>query len=213
MIIRNEIYRKLFDRKWIRENRPTFWTERNKKIALYLFSAVCLAVAAYYDLLIPVVESTGQKEATSLRLKVEAQAILSDAMAGTDIHAMQLSAAAFRILASNKSYGGLLETLTAQNTTRWIADSAAPIYAVAFSPDGKRIVSGSDDKTLRLWDAATGQAIGQPLKGHEGAVQASPSARTASASSRAVRTRPCGSGTPTTGQPSAQPLKGHEECC
>ena len=25
-----------------------------------------------------------------------------------------------------------------------------------YSPDGKRILSWSDDKTLRLWDAATG---------------------------------------------------------
>jgi len=24
---------------------------------------------------------------------------------------------------------------------------------VAFSPDGKRIVTGSDDKTARVWDA------------------------------------------------------------
>jgi WD40 repeat protein len=37
---------------------------------------------------------------------------------------------------------------------------------VAFSPDGHRIVSGSADDTLRLWDADTGQQIGAPLTGH-----------------------------------------------
>ena len=44
------------------------------------------------------------------------------------------------------------------------------MLSVAFSPDGKRIVSGSDDKTVRVWDAATGQPIGAPLTGHTGAV-------------------------------------------
>ena len=27
------------------------------------------------------------------------------------------------------------------------------VRSVAFSPDGKTIVSGSDDKTLKVWDA------------------------------------------------------------
>jgi WD40 repeat protein len=38
--------------------------------------------------------------------------------------------------------------------------------SVAFSPDGKQIVSGSHDKTIRLWNAELGEMIGQPLRGH-----------------------------------------------
>ena len=37
------------------------------------------------------------------------------------------------------------------------------VSAVAFSPDGKTIVSGSFDKTARLWDVASGKPIGRPM--------------------------------------------------
>ena len=30
------------------------------------------------------------------------------------------------------------------------------VTSVCFSPDGSRIVSGSDDKTVRIWNAVTG---------------------------------------------------------
>ena len=30
------------------------------------------------------------------------------------------------------------------------------VRSVCFSPDGSRIVSGSDDKTVRIWNAVTG---------------------------------------------------------
>ena len=39
------------------------------------------------------------------------------------------------------------------------------LWSVAFSPDGKRIVTGSGDKTVKVWDAATGQEV-LALRGH-----------------------------------------------
>ena len=46
------------------------------------------------------------------------------------------------------------------------------VMAVAFSPDGTRLVSGSADNSLRIWDVATGQPIGAPLLGHTARVRA-----------------------------------------
>ena len=40
--------------------------------------------------------------------------------------------------------------------------------SVAFSPDGTRIVTGSDDGTAKVWDARTGTALLE-LKGHTSA--------------------------------------------
>jgi WD40 repeat protein len=43
------------------------------------------------------------------------------------------------------------------------------VYSAVFSPDGTRVISASDDRTARLWDAATGKQIAI-LRGHEGRV-------------------------------------------
>lgn len=39
------------------------------------------------------------------------------------------------------------------------------VNAIAFSPDSKRVVTGSDDRTARVWEVATGKTI-LVLKGH-----------------------------------------------
>jgi WD40 repeat protein/serine/threonine protein kinase len=46
-----------------------------------------------------------------------------------------------------------------------------PVRAVAFSQDGTRIISGSQDNTIRLWNAEGGQLL-KSFRGHDGAVRA-----------------------------------------
>ncbi len=46
-----------------------------------------------------------------------------------------------------------------------------PVYAIAWSPDGKRIASASQDGTVHVWDAATGHRSFR-YHGHRGSVNA-----------------------------------------
>ncbi|HLK59557.1 MAG TPA: c-type cytochrome domain-containing protein [Chthonomonadaceae bacterium] len=49
------------------------------------------------------------------------------------------------------------------------SDHTDAINALAFNPDGTKLASASGDKTLRIWDVATGKAL-QTLRDHSDAV-------------------------------------------
>jgi len=42
------------------------------------------------------------------------------------------------------------------------------IRSVTFMPEGRCIVSGSDDNTIWIWDAEMGKPGGEPFQGHTG---------------------------------------------
>ncbi len=46
-----------------------------------------------------------------------------------------------------------------------------PVLDLAVSPDGAQVLSGSEDRTLRLWEVATGREV-QRIEGHTDAVRA-----------------------------------------
>ncbi|KAH8797868.1 hypothetical protein F5884DRAFT_825522 [Xylogone sp. PMI_703] len=54
------------------------------------------------------------------------------------------------------SWASLIQTLAGHSDS---------VRAIAFSPDGKQIASGSDDRTIKLWDATTGD-LQKTLAGH-----------------------------------------------
>ena len=47
----------------------------------------------------------------------------------------------------------------------WTGHTMA-VMSVSYSPNGVCIVTGSWDKTIRIWDAESGAVVGEPLMGH-----------------------------------------------
>ncbi|HEY2466576.1 MAG TPA: TIR domain-containing protein [Terracidiphilus sp.] len=52
---------------------------------------------------------------------------------------------------------------------RTFGDHASSVFAVAYSPDGSKLVTASIDKTARLWDPATGKRL-FVFRGHTGLI-------------------------------------------
>ena len=119
-----------------------------------------------------------------------------------------LSIASWRINPSNEARYAML-TAAALPGISIFAHEASDV--LAFSPDGKTLASvvGSNNRTVRLRDVATGRPIGVPLTGHTDAVDSvafSPDGKTLASGSwdRTVRLWNVASG-----RPIGRPLTGH----
>ncbi|WP_040690714.1 nSTAND1 domain-containing NTPase [Nocardia vinacea] len=89
---------------------------------------------------------------------------------GGDPRSLAFSPDGTRIVSSHGSSIQLWDAETWKPTGESMTGHKLEVSQVAFSPDGKRIVTASFDKTLRLWDAESHQPIGEPMRGHEAQV-------------------------------------------
>ena len=144
-------------------------------LAMLTVTAVVLAVVAFIQNGRAI---TQRNHAIAAQLNAEAAAMLIKDEPGGDERAVQQILAARRIDAPDD--GVLLSALAQRTTTAKIIDAGAAVFGVAISPDGRLIATAESDRTVRVWDASTGEPVGSPLRGHTdqvGAVAFSPDGR------------------------------------
>ena len=98
------------------------------------------------------------------------QRVPSFAMHSTGINAVAFSPDGHFVATGNQE-SQLLFDNNVWNNTAWLWDAAtgnpvrsfdgstSTVNSIAFSPDGRELLTGSSDNTARLWDAGTGQLI------------------------------------------------------
>ncbi|MET8150792.1 CHAT domain-containing protein [Actinoplanes sp. NPDC049668] len=104
-----------------------------------------------------------------------------------------------------------LRTIEVATAGWWKRNLVLAGGSVPFSPDGRLLASAYGDKTLQLWDPATGQRVGHPLTGHTARVWPaafSPDGRLLASGSDDKTIRLWD---PATGQPAGEPFSGHTD--
>ena len=77
-----------------------------------------------------------------------------------------LSVAAWRLYPSSQDRHAMLDA-AARPGIATLTGHTDRVHALAFSPDGNTLVTGSYDGTVRLWNVAAGRQVGAPLTGHD----------------------------------------------
>ena len=203
------------------QSHATALRKRSRILRIVLAVTLLVAAAAVYGF-VTATNARNQadartREAVASKLTSQGEAMLAGVRGGGDVRALQEILAASKI-APTADPGAQLTAVMSRPDPVKIIETPNSVIAVVFSPDGRRIVSGTADKALRVWDAGTGQPIGAPhgcgtptpasrsasrSSGTPAGCTAWRSAPTDGASSPAAPTTRCGCGTPTPGSRSA----------
>ena len=135
---------------------------RRESIIAFLMALVIglalLAVAAFHSSQ----EAKQQRDLAASGQLIDQSEVIGDADPSVS---KLLSIAAWRIHPSDQERYAMLAAASRPGIAS-LTGHTDRVHAVAFSPDGHTLLSGSYDGTARLWDMATHRQIGDPLNGH-----------------------------------------------
>jgi WD40 repeat protein len=81
-----------------------------------------------------------------------------------------LSIEGFKFAPTYEARSSLFLTFQSKPELRTYLHHLSGVHSAAFSPDGRTLASASADHTVQLWDVASRQPLGEPIKGHADAV-------------------------------------------
>ncbi|MFI0452037.1 NACHT and WD repeat domain-containing protein [Actinomadura sp. 6N118] len=122
-----------------------------------------LAVSSVLTLIAAVAALAAANDADRQRdLAISRQLAAQSEVADDPVAASLLAVAAWRIAPTSEARHRLLAA-AARPGRGTLKGHGSDVRTVVFSPDGKRVATGSEDSTARLWDPATRRQIGAPF--------------------------------------------------
>ena len=90
----------------------------------------------------------------------------------TPVVALAISRDGARIAAAGITGAVALIDRNPWSVIRTLAGRGVPVWALAFLPDGRTLLTAGGDRTIRRWDAETGEPLDPPERGPEDALAA-----------------------------------------
>ena len=133
---------------------------RRRRAVIAGLLALTVAAVSAAGIAVHNAASAAGQHAIALSRQLAAESL---AIAPADpVTARRLAVAAWRVFPTDQSLAAMTALLTEQQQ-EGILPTGSDVGAVAFSPDGKLLATACADGTVRLWNPATGQAVGAPL--------------------------------------------------
>jgi tetratricopeptide (TPR) repeat protein len=141
-------------------------------VTLALVVAIALAVVAFFARQDALKQEAKAKDQTKKTSEAASRGTVSLARnsqeGGKNAQALAYLAQALRLNPENREATGLTAAMLVQQS--WPVQVTGSmrhhtvVNSAQFSPDGQRVVTASSDRTARVWDAASGKPIGEPME-------------------------------------------------